>query len=61
MGRLAYLGLGFVSALAFSAVAKKNARIRMSLMATHTREQLDKALNAFEYVNQKMDIARQRV
>jgi len=51
----------YTNPILYPAVAKKNARIRMSLMATHTKEQLDKALNAFEYVNQKMDIARQRV
>ncbi|MBB6498371.1 aminotransferase class I/II-fold pyridoxal phosphate-dependent enzyme [Pedobacter cryoconitis] len=51
----------YTNPILYPAVAKKNARIRMSLMATHTKEQLDKALNAFEYVNQKMDITRQRV
>ena len=51
----------YTNPILYPAVAKKDARIRMSLMATHTREQLDKALSAFEFVNQKLDIARQSV
>ncbi|RAJ28323.1 aminotransferase class I/II-fold pyridoxal phosphate-dependent enzyme [Pedobacter cryoconitis] len=49
----------YTNPILYPAVAKKDARIRMSLMATHTREQLDKALSAFEFVNQKLDIAGQ--
>jgi len=37
----------YTNPILYPAVAKKNARIRMSLMATHTRQHLDKALNAF--------------
>lgn len=51
----------YTNPILYPAVAKKDARIRMSLMATHTREQLDKALSAFEFVNQKLDIAGQSV
>ena len=51
----------YTNPILYPAVAKKDARIRMSLMATHTMEQLDKALNAFEYVNQKLDIVGQGV
>ncbi len=40
----------YTNPILYPAVAKKNARIRMSVMATHTREHLDKALNAFEHV-----------
>src|SRR5690606_33096806 len=35
----------------YPAVSMKDSRIRMSLMATHTKEHLDRALNAFEFVN----------
>ena len=48
----------YTNPIIYPAVSKKNARIRMSLMATHTREQLDKTLNAFEYVNNKIGISK---
>jgi len=47
----------YANTIVYPGVARKNARIRTSLMATHTREHLDKALNAFEYVNQKLHIS----
>ena len=40
----------YTNPILYPAVAKKNARIRMSVMATHTREHLDKTLNAFEHI-----------
>lgn len=39
------------------AVSLKDSRIRMSLMSTHTKEYLNKALNVFEYFNKKLEIA----
>jgi glycine C-acetyltransferase len=48
----------YANAIVYPGVSRKNARIRTSLMATHTREHLDKALNAFEYVDQKLHISR---
>jgi glycine C-acetyltransferase len=48
----------YTNAIVYPGVSRKNARIRTSLMATHTREHLDKALNAFDYVNQKLHISR---
>ena len=48
----------YTNPIIYPAVSKKNARIRMSVMATHTREQLDKALNAFEYADQKLHISK---
>jgi len=39
-------------------VSLKDSRIKMSLMATHTKEHLDKALHVFDYVNKKLDIAK---
>ncbi|MNY31825.1 2-amino-3-ketobutyrate coenzyme A ligase [compost metagenome] len=42
----------------YPAVSLKDSRIRMSIMATHTKKHLDKALNVFEYVNKKLEIAK---
>lgn len=43
----------------YPAVSKKDSRIRMSLMATHTRYHLDKVLNAFDYIRKKIQIGQQ--
>ncbi|RZK42698.1 MAG: aminotransferase class I/II-fold pyridoxal phosphate-dependent enzyme [Pedobacter sp.] len=48
----------YANPIQFPAVSVKNARIRMSVMATHTRQQLDTALNAFEYVDSKLGISK---
>ena len=48
----------YTNPIIYPAVSKKNARIRMSVMATHTFEQLDKVLDAFEYVEQKLGISK---
>lgn len=50
----------YTNAIVYPGVSRKDARIRTSLMATHTREHLDKALNAFDYVNQQLKIAKIR-
>ncbi|MBB5440582.1 glycine C-acetyltransferase [Pedobacter sp. AK017] len=42
--------------IGYPAVNVKGARIRMSLMATHTVEHLDRILNAWEWVKTKMNI-----
>ncbi|MBU2903449.1 aminotransferase class I/II-fold pyridoxal phosphate-dependent enzyme [Arenibacter algicola] len=47
----------YANAIVYPGVSRKDARIRTSLMATHTKEHLDKALNAFDYVNQKLNIS----
>jgi len=47
----------YTNPILYPAVAKKNARIRMSLMATHTREHLDKALNAFVDIDKVLHIS----
>lgn len=47
----------YANAIVYPGVSRKDARIRTSLMATHTKEHLDKALNGFEYVNQKLHIS----
>lgn len=59
-GRVAvcYLKQAFyANAIVYPGVSRKDARIRTSLMATHTKEHLDKALNGFHYVNQKLNIS----
>jgi glycine C-acetyltransferase len=57
-GRLLLEAGVYANTIVYPGVARKNARIRTSLMATHSREHLDKALNAFDYVNQKLHISR---
>lgn len=47
----------YTNPIMYPAVSLKDSRIRMSLMATHTREHLDSTLDAFEYVAKKLDIA----
>lgn len=47
----------YTNPIMYPAVSLKDSRIRMSLMATHTKDHLDKALNVFEYVNKKLQIA----
>lgn len=58
-GRLLLEAGVYANTIVYPGVSRKDARIRTSLMATHTREHLDKALNAFEYVNQKLHISRE--
>ncbi len=42
----------------YPAVALKDARIRQSVIATHTKAHLDKALNVFAYIAKKLQLAR---
>ena len=46
----------YANQIGYPAVPRKNARIRMSVMATHTTEQLDRVLNAWEWVKTKLNI-----
>lgn len=46
----------YTNQINYPAVSRKDARIRMSVMATHTVEQLDKVLNAWEWVVTKRNI-----
>jgi glycine C-acetyltransferase len=50
----------YANPIIYPAVSKKDTRIRMSLMATHTKDDLDKVLNAFEWVDSKLDISKKR-
>ncbi len=47
----------YTNPIMYPAVSQKDSRIRMSVMATHTREQLDKTLNTFEYIAKKLELA----
>lgn len=49
----------YTNPIMYPAVSLKDSRIRMSLMATHTKEHLDKALNVFEYVSNKLQLTKQ--
>jgi glycine C-acetyltransferase len=46
----------YVNPVLYPAVAKRLARIRMSLMSAHTKEHLDKALNALEDAGRKFGV-----
>ncbi|MFP3590515.1 aminotransferase class I/II-fold pyridoxal phosphate-dependent enzyme [Chryseobacterium sp. SIMBA_038] len=48
----------YTNPILYPAVPRKDARIRMSVMARHEREHLDKTLNAFEDINKKLHIAK---
>jgi len=48
----------YANQIGYPAVARKNARIRMSIMATHTIAHMDKVLNGFEWVDRKLHITR---
>ena len=48
----------YANAIVYPGVSRKDARIRTSLMATHTKAHLDKALNGFDYINKKLHISR---
>gem|GEM_PF-5307091 len=37
---------------------KKDTCIRMSIMATHTKEHLDRVPDAFEFVSKKLNLAK---
>lgn len=55
-GRLLLKAGIYTNPIMYPAVSKKNARIRMNVMATHTKEHLDKVLNAFEEVDRKLNL-----
>jgi glycine C-acetyltransferase len=56
-GRL-LLKLGvYTNPIMYPAVSKKNARIRMNVMATHTKVHLDKVLNAFSEIDGQLHIS----
>lgn len=58
VGRILLQNGIYTNPIMYPAVSMKDSRIRMSIMATHTKEQLDKALNVFDYINKKLEIAK---
>ncbi len=58
VARLLFEAGVYANAIVYPGVSRKDARIRTSLMATHTREHLDRVLNAFEYVDKKLKISK---
>ncbi|MEO7214529.1 MAG: aminotransferase class I/II-fold pyridoxal phosphate-dependent enzyme [Mucilaginibacter sp.] len=57
-GRLLLAAGIYTNPIMYPAVSKKNARIRMNVMATHTRAHLDQVLNAFDMINSQLQIAK---
>lgn len=57
-GRLLLRSGIYTNPIMYPAVSKKNARIRMNVMATHTFEHLDKVLNAFENINRQLNLTK---
>lgn len=51
----------YANPITYPAVALKDARIRMSVLATHTRAHLDKVLNAYEDISAKLDLKNKTV
>jgi glycine C-acetyltransferase len=48
----------YANQIGYPAVPRKSARIRMSIMATHTIEQMDRVLNAWAWVDDKLHITK---
>jgi glycine C-acetyltransferase len=46
----------FVNPVQYPAVSKKRSRLRLSLMATHTMEDLDETISALEYLGKKYNV-----
>jgi glycine C-acetyltransferase len=55
-GRLLLRSGVYTNPIMYPAVSKKNARIRMNVMATHTFDHLDKVLNAFEDIDAQLKL-----
>ncbi|WPU97836.1 aminotransferase class I/II-fold pyridoxal phosphate-dependent enzyme [Mucilaginibacter sp. cycad4] len=60
-GRLLLESGIYTNPIMYPAVSKKDARIRMNVMATHTRDHLDKVLNAFEDIDKRLHISSRQV
>ncbi|MCD8739071.1 aminotransferase class I/II-fold pyridoxal phosphate-dependent enzyme [Mucilaginibacter roseus] len=57
-GRLLLRAGIYANPIMYPAVSKKNARIRMNVMATHTFAHLDRVLNAFDEINTRLLIRK---
>jgi len=51
----------YANQIGYPAVPRKNARIRMSIMATHTTADMNNVLNAFEWVDSKLRITKHQI
>jgi glycine C-acetyltransferase len=60
-GRLLLDAGVYANPIIYPAVNRKNARIRMSVMATHTTEQLDLALNVFNDMRRRLPITKESI
>jgi glycine C-acetyltransferase len=60
-GRLLLKAGVYGNPIMYPAVSKKNARIRLNVMATHTFEQLGRVLDAFCEIDRKLMIANQQI
>jgi glycine C-acetyltransferase len=58
IGRILLENGVYTNPIMYPAVARKDARIRMSVTARHEKEHLDKTLNVFDDINKKMHIAK---
>jgi len=58
IGRLLLEQGVYTNPILYPAVPKKDARIRMSLSASHTREQLDRTIEAFAYISDKLNLVQ---
>lgn len=56
VARLLFQAGVYANPIMYPAVALNDARIRMSVTASHTIAHLDKVLNAFEYISRKLDL-----
>jgi glycine C-acetyltransferase len=51
----------YATQIGYPAVARRNARVRMSVTATHTREHLNHVLNAWEWTANKLNMKRKEL
>ena len=56
-GRLLLKSGVYSNPIMYPAVSKKNSRIRLNIMAGHTKQHLDKVLNAFNDIDLKLNIS----
>jgi len=50
----------YADQIGYPAVSKKDARVRQSLMATHTQADLDQVLNAWEWIGKKLKFSKRK-
>lgn len=55
-GRMLFKNGIYANPIIYPAVSRKQTRIRMSLLAAHTKEMLDEALNVLEYVMKEINV-----